>query len=120
MARTVKREQHTIDATGQPVGRLATQIATLLRGKHKPSFEPHLDEGDEVLVQNASKMKLTGNKMEQKIYHRYSGYPGGIKSTSAREMFEQDPGVLLETVVRNMLPDVKFRDDMLKRLTIQP
>jgi large subunit ribosomal protein L13 len=113
------REKHTIDATGQAVGRLATQIATILRGKHKPSFQPHIDGGDIVEVVNAKLLKFTGKKLAQTVFKRYSGYPGGIKTTKLSDMFSRDPGAVIRHAVREMLPPVRFRDDMLKRLIIK-
>ena len=115
----IKREEHTIDATGRPLGRLASDIAVLLRGKNKPSFQPHTDCGDIVRVQNVGALILTGKKTEQKVYHRYTGYPGGIRTTQAKDLLENEPAKMLRMSVRLMLPDVKFRAEMLKRLIIE-
>lgn len=115
---TIKRETHAIDATGHAVGRLATQITTLLRGKNKPTFSPNLDEGDCVLVSNAGKVKFTGMKLVQKDYFHHTLYPGGIKRTSMKKVFEQNPAEVLRRAVYGMLPKNKLRDEMMKRLTI--
>ena len=107
-----------IDATDQVLGRLASQIAILLRGKDKPEFVPYLDLGDNIVVQNAKKIKITGRKLQNKIYYRHSGYPGGIKSRKMSEIFEKNPGELLKKAVWNMLPKNKLRAKMIKRLKI--
>ena len=112
------RKDYTLDADGLVVGRLATQIATLLRGKNKPTFLPHLDHGDSVYVKNASKLKFTGNKLDQKVYYHYSGHPGGLKIKSAKDVFAKDPGDVLHRAVWNMLPKNKLRSQMIKRLKI--
>lgn len=114
----VTREVHRLDASGIPLGRLATQIATLLRGKHKPTFAPHIDAGDEVIVINAQKIKLTGNKLEQKEYHWHTGYLGHLKTRNARHFMENDPGELIVRAVTGMLPRNRLRPNFLKRLTI--
>ncbi len=114
----VSRTTHEIDATGIPLGRLATRIATLLRGKHKPTFQPHLDEGDAVVVSNITAVKLTGQKANQKVYHRYSGYPGGLKTTKLSEILEKKPEEALRKAVYQMLPPIRLRPAMMKRLTI--
>jgi len=114
----IKRETHKIDATGQVLGRLATQIATLLRGKNKPEFQPYLDGGDNVIISNAAKIKVTGKKLEQKKYYRYSGYPGGLKEKKMGEVFAKDPAEVLTRAVWNMLPKNKLRAQMIKRLKI--
>lgn len=113
------RKMHKLDASGQTVGRLASQIAILLRGKNKASFQPHLDQGDIVEVANTKLLKFTGKKFEQKSYLRHSGYPGGLKETLMNKVFQKDPGEVLRKAVREMLPPVKFRTDMLKRLIIK-
>ncbi len=115
----IERQIHKIDAEGQAVGRVATQIAILLRGKNKPEFEPHIDAGDIVEVANIDKFKFTGKKVEQKRYYKYSGYPGGLKETKMKDLNEKEPGEILRRAVREMLPPVKFRNDMLKRLIIR-
>jgi large subunit ribosomal protein L13 len=112
----MNRELHKIDATGKVLGRLATEIANLLRGKHKVEFVLHLDMGDIVEVSNYDKIKVTGNKMEDKIYYRHSGYPGGLKETTLKEKMEKDPIFPLRNAVYHMLPKNKLRDKMIKRL----
>ncbi len=95
---------YVVDADGKVLGRLASTVASVLRGKHKPSFAPHIDVGDHVIVVNASKVVLTGNKLNSKKYYRHSGYPGGIKEKSAAELLEQDPTRVVERAVKGMLP----------------
>jgi len=112
------RATHTIDASGKPLGRLAVEIAILLRGKHKPTFTPNKDEGDFVVVKNVEKMKITGKKMDNKIYYHHSGYPGGLKKVPMRKIFEKDPGEILRKTVWGMLPKNKLRSRMIKRLKI--
>lgn len=116
---TTERTEHTIDATGKILGRLASEIAILLRGKHKPSFQPHIDGGDVVKVQNVDKLKVTGGKAEKKIYYRHTNYPGGIKTRLLRDRMQEKPGELLKDTVAHMLPDNKLRGEMLKRLIIE-
>jgi large subunit ribosomal protein L13 len=115
----MQRNLHTIDAEGQAIGRLATKIATILRGKNKVSYRPHLDEGDRVEVINADKVKITGKKLQQKKYYRVSQYPGGLKTTTLEELMAKDPGEALKKSVKQMLPDNKLRPGMLKRLTFK-
>ncbi|HOX97288.1 MAG TPA: 50S ribosomal protein L13 [bacterium] len=110
------RQVHKIDATGKAVGRLASHIAILLRGKHKTSFVPNLDEGDIVEVSNVELMKITGKKLEQKVYRKHSGFPGGLKEVSMKDLMAQKPFDVLRNAVSKMLPKVRFRDDMMKRL----
>lgn len=110
---------HKIDATDKAVGRIATQIAILLRGKNKPEFFPHKDNGDVVEVSNISKLKFSGKKAEQKKYFSYSGYPGGLKTKKMSELIIDNPAEILRRAVREMLPPVKFRSDMMKRLIIR-
>jgi large subunit ribosomal protein L13 len=114
----VKVKWHSVDADGQVLGRLATQVATLLRGKHKPEFTPFLNLGDHVIVLNAAKVRLTGNKLEQKVYRRYSGYPGGLSETSARKMIEEKPERVIREAVLGMLPKNKLGKAMAKKLMI--
>jgi large subunit ribosomal protein L13 len=95
---------YVIDAAGQRLGRLATQVAKVLRGKHKPEFTPHIDSGDYVIVINADKVELTGNKLEKKIYYRHSQYPGGLKTRPASDMLARHPEKVIELAVRGMLP----------------
>jgi large subunit ribosomal protein L13 len=100
----VQRQWHVIDATDIVLGRLASQVAVLLRGKHKPTFAPHVDTGDFVVIVNADKVALTGNKLEQKRAYRHSGYPGGLRSRTYVEMLEKHPAKAVEKAVRGMLP----------------
>lgn len=106
------------DAEEKPLGRLASKIATILRGKHKPIFTPHIDTGDNVIVVNAEKVKLTGNKLQQKEYFRYTGYPGGERFTSAEEMVEKDPTFLIKNAVKGMLPKNKLSSKLLTNLRV--
>jgi len=115
----IQRQLYKLDATGQSVGRLATQIAIILRGKNKPEFEPHLDRGDIVEVSNINKLKFTGKKIEQKKYYHYSGYQGGLKETKIKELFKKNPGEILKRAVRGMLPANKLRRNMIKRLIVK-
>ena len=109
-----------IDGDGQTLGRLSSEIARLLRGKHKPTFSPHVDGGDYVVVINASKIKLTGDKWNQKIYHRHSNYMGGLKSVVAKDMMKKKPTEMLRLAVKGMLPKQKLRDKMMGNLKIFP
>ncbi|HPY08499.1 MAG: 50S ribosomal protein L13 [Patescibacteria group bacterium] len=115
----VERKTHQIDATDQTVGRLATKIAHLLRGKNKPEYQAHLDLGDIVEVINISKLKFTGKKLEQKEYHHYSGYLSGLKTKKMSAIYALNPGEVLRRAVKEMLPPTKLRPDMLKRLIIK-
>lgn len=117
--KNIERKLHKIDATGQTVGRLATKIAIILRGKHKPEFEPNLDLGDIVEVSGIKSLKFTGKKLDQKEYHHYSGYLGGLKSKKMLVLNAQNPGEILYRAVREMLPPTKLRTGMLKRLIIK-
>jgi large subunit ribosomal protein L13 len=114
----IERDRHIIDADGKVVGRLATEIARLLIGKHKPTYTPHIDGGDFVEVQNVSKMKLTGNKWEQKEHIRTSGRPGGLKRVTMKKLKEEHPEKVLEHAVRYMLPKNKQQTARMKRLKI--
>ena len=109
----IERKLHKFDARGQSVGRLASQIALILRGKNKVEYLPHLDMGDIVLVANLDKLKYSGKKMEQKVYHNYSGYPGGLKTKKMKNLPAEE---ILKRAVREMLPKNKHRINMLKRL----
>lgn len=102
--RDVERRWHVIDAAGRPLGRVATEIATLLRGKHKPQFHPSQDVGDFVIVVNAKQVVATGRKLEQKIYYRHSGYPGGLRAVPLKDMLAKRPERVIEHAVRGMLP----------------
>ena len=114
----VKRNWYIVDAEGEIVGRLASKIAHVLRGKHKPDFTPHVDTGDYVIVINAEKIRFTGNKMKTKEYQRFSGYPGGLKRRTAREMLDRKPTFILEKAVKGMLPKNKLGRQMFKKLFV--
>jgi len=116
----VERTWYVVDAENKVLGRLATQVATILRGKHKPLFTPHVDTGDFVVVINAKKIHLTGNKLENKIYYRHSGYPGGIKATSAGELLEKKPETVIKHAVKGMLPKNKLGREQFKKLKVYP
>ena len=109
---------YVVDADGVALGRVATQVATLLRGKHRPTFTPYLDTGDHVIVLNAAKIQWTGKKLEQKVYRHYTGYPGGLKEKSARKSFETNPAEAVREAVFGMLPKNKLRDRMTNRLMV--
>jgi large subunit ribosomal protein L13 len=117
-ASDIKREWHVIDAKDKVLGRLATQVASLLMGKHKPIFCRHLDTGDFVVVINAEKVRVTGNKAKQKLYYRHSGYPGGLKSISLEKMMQTHPTRAIEHGVKGMLPQNRLRAKMMKRLRV--
>ena len=114
-----KNKKHEIDASGKILGRLATEIAGLLRGKHKVDFDYHIDNGDFVVIANAKKIKVTGNKLQQKLYRHHSGYPGGLKEMTMEKLFKKDPAEVLRRAVYNMLPKNKLRQHMIKRLTFK-
>jgi large subunit ribosomal protein L13 len=115
---TRERDWLVVDATGKTLGRLATQIADTLRGKRKPEFTPHCDVGDFVVVINAEKVAVTGNKREQKRYYRHSGYPGGLRSRSFEEMIQRRPEEVLRLAVKGMLPRTRLGRAQLKKLKI--
>ena len=114
----VTRQWHVIDATDVVLGRLATQAATLLRGKHKPIYAPHVDTGDFVIVINAGKVALTGNKRESKLAYRHSGYPGGLRATPYSELLERHPEKAVEKAVKGMLPHNSLGRNMLRKLKV--
>lgn len=114
----IQREWFVIDAKDQTLGRLATQIAILLRGKHKPMYAPHMDVGDFVIVINADKIQVTGNKLDDKIYYRHSQYPGGLKQRTLRELLDKFPERVIEKAVRGMLPKNKLGRKMIKKLKV--
>ncbi len=114
----VQREWYLVDATGKTLGRLASEIAKILMGKHKPTYTPHVDGGDFVVVINAEKIHATGKKLNQKIYYRHTGYPGGLKETTLREMLQKKPEEVIRLAVRGMLPKNKLRDRRMKRLKV--
>lgn len=115
---SVERKWYVIDAEGEVVGRLCTRIATVLRGKHKPSYTPHFDAGDYVIVINADKVRFTGAKWDQKEYITYSGHPGGQKRTVAKNMMTKKPYAIIENAVRGMLPKNKLGRAMIKKLFV--
>jgi large subunit ribosomal protein L13 len=117
-AADAERAWYVVDAEDQTLGRLATRIATVLRGKHKTDFAPHVDNGDYVIVLNAGKIKLTGNKLDQKFYYRYSGYPGGLRTQSARELLNTYPDRVIEHAVKGMLPKNRLSRQVLRKLKI--
>jgi large subunit ribosomal protein L13 len=114
----IVKDWYVIDAEGKVLGRLATEIARRLRGKHKPIYTPYVDTGDFVIVVNAGKVKLTGKKLTDKIYYRHSGYPGGLTETPAGKMLQEKPGEVLRLAVRGMLPKNSLGRAMLKKLKI--
>lgn len=115
----IERKTHKIDATGRPLGRLATEVAMILRGKNKVTFQPHIDGGDFVEIINPDKIKFTGKKLAQKEFITHSNYPGGLKRKKVRDVFATDPGEVLRRAVVGMLPKNKLRDLMIKRLIIK-
>ncbi|MCT8339664.1 50S ribosomal protein L13 [Luteirhabdus pelagi] len=115
---TVNKEWLHVDADGQTLGRLASEVAKLLRGKHKPNFTPHVDCGDNVIVTNAEKIQLSGKKWDSKEYIRYTGYPGGQRSLTARELFEKDSTRLVEKAIKGMLPKNKLGAEMFRNLKV--
>ena len=112
----IERKWYVVDAKGIPLGRLSTEIATILRGKHKPTFTPFLDCGDFVIVINAAKVVLTGNKLDQKMYRYHTGYPGGLKETTYRKLMSSKPEKAVEMAVKGMLPKTTLGRQMYKKL----
>ncbi|HHV53970.1 MAG TPA: 50S ribosomal protein L13 [Firmicutes bacterium] len=117
---SVERKWYVVDASGQVLGRLATRIATVLRGKHKAVYTPYTDTGDFVIVVNASKVRLTGKKLDQKVYYRHTGYPGGIKSETARSLLSRHPDRVIRLAVKRMLPNTTLGRAQLRKLKIYP
>jgi large subunit ribosomal protein L13 len=115
---SVEREWYVVDAQGQTLGRLASRIASVLRGKHKPQYSPAVDVGDHVIVVNADKIRVTGRKMEQKMYYRHSGYPGGLTEITLADQLERHPNRVIHAAVRGMLPRNRLGRSMLKKLKI--
>jgi len=113
-----QRQWYVVDARGKTLGRLASQIAVVLRGKHKPVFTPHMDTGDYVIVVNAEKVHVTGRKLDQKMYHRHSGYMGGLRSITLRDQLAKHPTRVLESAVRGMLPHSRLGRQMIKKLKV--
>lgn len=114
----VDKKWHLVDAQGKTLGRMASRIATILQGKHRPIYTPHVDTGDYVVVINARKVRLTGKKLEEKSYQRFSGYPGGLKIIPLKEMLERHPDRVVRLAVRRMLPKTKLGERMLEKLKI--
>jgi large subunit ribosomal protein L13 len=117
-AQTVERKWYIVDAKDQTVGRLASQVASVLRGKNKPTYTPHVDCGDHVIIINADKVVFTGNKLDQKLYRRHSGYAGGMEETTAREMLDKHPERVLMHAVKGMLPKNSLGRQMLTKLRV--
>ena len=117
-ANEIKREWYLINAEGKTLGPLASEIAKILKGKHKPIYSPHLDCGDYVIVINAEKIRVTGRKLDQKIYYRHSGYPGGLKSITLREQLARHPERVIKAAVKGMLPKNRLGRKMLKKLKV--
>ncbi len=114
----IERKWHLVDASDKTLGRLSTQIARWLMGKHKPTFTPSQDTGDFVVVINADKVRVTGNKARQKLYYRHSGYPGGFKSINLEKLMQENPTRIIEHAVKGMLPHTRLGDRMRKRLKV--
>ncbi len=117
-AKDIERQWHVIDASGKTLGKLATEIANLLMGKHKPMFAPNIDTGDYVIVLNAGKVRVTGKKTRQKTYYRHSGYPGGLKAETFEEMIIKHPTRVIEHAVRGMLPHNSLGRAMFRKLKV--
>jgi len=115
---TVKRDWYVVDAEGKTLGRLATEIARRLKGKHKAEYTPHVDTGDYIVVINAEKVTVTGNKAENKMYYRHTGYPGGIKETNFNKLQAQKPEMIIEKAVKGMLPKNPLGRDMFRKLKV--
>ena len=114
----IKRQWYIADAKGKVLGRLAAKIATILRGKHKPIFTPHLDTGDVVIVINAAEIKVTGRKLKQKVYRRYSGYPGGLREVTLEVLLAKSPATVIQLAVQRMLPSGPLGRDLIKKLKV--
>ena len=115
---TVVQDWYLVDATDKVLGRLATQIATRLRGKHKPEYTPHVDTGDHIVIVNAAKIRVTGDKINQKKYYRHSGYPGGIKETALSDELENNPERVIERAIKGMLPKNSLGRAMFRKLRV--
>ena len=115
---TVERNWYVIDAENLPLGRVATKAATMLRGKHKPTYTPHIDCGDYIIIVNADKVKLTGNKLNDKMYYDHSGFPGGLRERNAKTMIESYPTEMVERAVKGMLPKGPLGRQMIKKLFV--
>lgn len=114
----IKDRWYVVDAAGRPLGRLASEVAGVLRGKHRPEYSPHLSLGDHVIIVNADKIHISGNKREDKLYYRFSGYPGGLKVRSMRDVIDQDPTSVVRLAVKRMLPRTRLGRRMMKKLKI--
>lgn len=114
----IERSWYVVDAKGKILGRLATRVAMILRGKHKPTFTPHVDGGDHVIVINAAAVRLSGKKLEQKLYRRHSGYHGGLKEESAQKLLQRKPEFIVETAVRGMLPKNSLGRQLFRKLRV--
>jgi large subunit ribosomal protein L13 len=119
-ASEIYKDWHVIDAAGKPLGRVASEAAKLLRGKHKPTFEPHLDDGDFVIIVNASQVTLSGNKVQQVRYHRHTGYPGGLRTRTFTEQMDRSPRKVLESAVWGMLPKGPLGEQIIRHLKVYP
>ena len=117
-AATIERKWYVVDATDLTLGRLASEVASVLRGKNKPTYTPHVDTGDYVIIINAEKVKLTGNKLEDKMYYNHSGYPGGLRERNAKEMIQNYPEEMMERAVKGMLPHGRLGRAMGKKLFV--
>ena len=117
-AQNIERKWYVVDAEGKTLGRLATEVAAILRGKHKPTFTPHVDTGDHVIILNASKIQLTGNKLHDKIYYRHSLHPGGLKTRTALEMRTNYSERMLELAIKGMLPKNSLGRQMFRKLHV--
>lgn len=115
---TLERNWYVVDAEGMVLGRLSSQVASILRGKHKPIFTPHVDTGDHVIIVNADKIVLTGKKLDQKKYYRHTGYPGGLRETSYRELINKKPEFVVYESIRRMMPKGPLGRSMLKKLRV--
>jgi large subunit ribosomal protein L13 len=115
-----QRQWYIVDAEGKVLGRLATEVARVLRGKHKPSFSPHIDGGDFVIIVNSRRVSLTGKKLEQKIYYRHSEYPGGLRASTAGKLVETKPNAIIQLAVKGMLPKNRLGRDLLRKLKVYP
>ena len=116
----IERRWYLVDAEGQTLGRLASRITHVLRGKHKPTYTPHQDQGDHVVVINAARIRVTGNKAEKKVYYRHTGYPGGLRTTTYAQMMEKQPERILRLAVKGMLPRTPLGRRMFRKLRVYP
>jgi large subunit ribosomal protein L13 len=119
-ASEIERKWYVVDAAGQPLGRLASKVAHVLRGKHRPQYTPHVDTGDFVIVTNAAQVHLSGNKRTNKQYHRHSGYPGGLKSETYGHLLERKPEFVVERAIKGMLPKTSLGRQMFRKLKVYP